>query len=181
MARLLLVFGVGFLVANLLGLAEQVRYWQRRRTALLTWPAPRPPLYQMQIGIGIALAVLFLYDLLLRPGAIEQTVGVGMMCAYYAGVVPMSARIERGFYRDGIWTDRRFVRYGSIGAIAWREEGGPILVLAARKGPKAARLPVPGPLLGAVRRLLRDLIARHDIHLGETGLHLGLRDERDDA
>jgi hypothetical protein len=39
---------------------------------------------------------------------------------------------------------------------------------------------VPGPQLGAARRLLRDLIARHDIHLGETGLHLGLRDERDD-
>ena len=35
-------FGVGFLAANLLGLAQQaLRYWRRRRTALLTWPAPR--------------------------------------------------------------------------------------------------------------------------------------------
>ena len=36
MARLLLLFGVGFLAANLLGLAQQALYWQRRRTALQT-------------------------------------------------------------------------------------------------------------------------------------------------
>jgi hypothetical protein len=182
MARLLLLFGVGFLAANLFGLAEQFLYWQRRRTALLTWPGRRPPLYQMQIGIGIALALLFFYDLLLRPGAIEQTFGVGMMCVYYAGIVPMSARIERGFYRDGVWSDRRFVRYTSIGAITWREDGEePALILAFRTGPKAARLAVPGHLFGAARRILRDLITRHDINLGEAGLRLGLRDERDDV
>jgi hypothetical protein len=181
MARLLLLFGLGFLVANLLGLAEQVAYWRRRRAALLTWPGRRPPLYHMQVGIGITLALLLIYDLVLRPGALEQTFGVGMMCVYYAAVVPMSARIERGFYRDGVWGDRRFVRYKTVGAISWREEPEPVLVLASRKGQSAARLAVPGHMFGAVRRLLRDLIARHDIALGETGLHLGLRDERDDA
>ncbi len=181
MARLLFLFGVGFLVANLIGLREQVAYWRRRRTALLTWPGRRPPLYQMQIGIGVALALLFLYDLLVRPGAVEQTFGVGMMCVYYAGIVPMTARIDRGFYRDGVWSDRRFVRYGTIGAVGWREEAEPVLVLASRKGQRAARLVVPGHLLGAVRRILRDLIARRDITLGDAGLRLGLRDERDDA
>jgi hypothetical protein len=133
MARLLFFFGLGFLVANLLGLAEQVVYWRRRQTALLTWPGRRPPFYQMQLGIGIALALLFLYDLLLRPGATDQVFGLGMMCVYYAGVVPLSARIERGFYRDGIWGDRGFVRYTSIGAISWREEAEPVLVMAFRK------------------------------------------------
>jgi hypothetical protein len=181
MTRLLLLFGIGFLAANLLGLAEQVRYWRRRRSALLTWPGRRPPFYQMQIGIGIALGLLFLFNLLVRPGAVEQTFGVGMMCVYYAGIVPMSARIQRGFYRDGVWSDRRFVRYTALGGISWREEPDPVLVLAARKGQSAARLAVPGHLFGAVRRLLRDLIARHDITLGDTGLRLGLRDERDDA
>jgi hypothetical protein len=181
MARLLLLFGVGFLVANLIGLAEQVLYWRRRRTALLTWPRKRPPLFQMQVGIGIALGLLFIYDLLLRPGAVEQTFGVGMMFVYYAGIVPMLARIERGFYRDGIWSDRRFVRYSRIGAITWREEPEPVLLLAGRRGRTATRLVVPGHLFGAVRRLLRDLIGRHAIHLADTGLHLGLRDERDDA
>jgi hypothetical protein len=181
MARLLFLFGVGFLVANLIGLAEQVLYWRRRRTALLTWPGRRPPFYQLQIGIGIALGLLFFYDLLVRPDAAEQAFGVGMMCIYYAGIVPMSARIARGFYRDGVWSDRRFVRFRAVGAISWREEPGPVLVLASRKGQHAARLSVPGHLFGAVRRLLRDLISRHDIALGDAGLHLGLRDERDDA
>jgi hypothetical protein len=181
MARLMLLFGVGFLAANLLGLAEQARYWQRRRSALLTWPGPRPPLFQMQVGIGVALGLLFAYDLLMRPGAIEQKFGVGMMFAYYAGIVPLSARIERGLYRDGIWSDRRFVGYPHVGAITWREEGAPLLLIVARHGQTATRLAVPGHLFGAVRRLLRELIAHHDIHLGETGLHLGLRDERDDV
>jgi hypothetical protein len=104
-----------------------------------------------------------------------------MMCRYYAGIVPMSARIERGFYGDGIWSDRRFLRYRSVGAISWREDPEPVLVLASRTGQRAARLSVPAHLFGAVRRLLRDLIAHHDITLGETGLRLGLRDERDDA
>lgn len=182
MARLLLFFGVGFLAGNLVGLAEQVRYWSRRRTALLTWPGRRPPFFGMQVGIGVALGLLFFYDLLLRTGAADQTFGVGMMFLYYAAAVPASARIERGFYRDGIWSDRRFVRYSRIGAISWHEEaGGQVLLVAARKGRTAARLSVPGPQLGAVRRLLRDLIGRHAIDLNDTGLKLGLRDQRDDA
>jgi hypothetical protein len=181
MSRLLLLFGVGFLAANLLGLAEQVRYWRRRRTALLTWPGARPPLFQLQVGIGVALGLLFAYDLLASPGALEQKFGVGMMFVYYAAIVPMAARIERGFYRDGVWSDRRFVRYSHVGAITWRETEAPVLLLVARHGQTATQLAVPGDLFGAVRRLLRDLIARHDIHLGETGLRLGLRDERDDA
>ena len=181
MAWLLLIFGVGFLAANLFGLVEQLRYWRRRRTALLTWPGRRPPHFRMQVWIGVALGLLFLYDLLLRPGAAQQTFGVGMMFVYYAGIVPATARIQRGFYRDGVWSDRRFVRYARIGAISWHDDVEPVLLLAARRGPTAARLAVPGHLLGAVRRLLRDLIGRHDIDLADAGLHLGLRDERDDA
>ncbi len=181
MARLLLLFGLGFLAANLFGLAELVLYWRRRRTALLTWPGRRPPHFHMQVGIGVALGLLLVYDLFLRPGAGEQTFGVGMMFAYYAGILPASSRIRRGFYRDGIWSDRRFVRYARIGAISWHGEGEPVLLLAARRGRTAARLVVPGSMLGAVRRLLRDLIGRHDIDLAEAGLQLGLKDERDDA
>ena len=155
--------------------------WRRRPTALLTWPGRRPPFFQMQIGIGVALALLFLFDVFVRPSATEQIFGVGMMCVYYAGIVPLSARIERGFYRDGVWSDRRFIRYRSIGAITWREDPEPVLLLASRARQSAARLAVPGHLFGAVRRVLRDLIARRELALGETGLHLGLRDERDDA
>jgi hypothetical protein len=181
MARLLLLFGVGFLAANLFGLGQQVLYWQRRRTALLTWPAARPALFGLQVGIGAASGLLLAYNLLLRPDAVEQAFGVGMMFAYYAGIVRLSARIERGFYRDGVWSDRRFVRYGKIGALTWREEPGPVLLLAARNGRSAVRLTVPGSQFGAVRRLLRDLIDRRVIHLEDAGLHLGLKDEREDV
>jgi hypothetical protein len=181
MARLLFLFGLGFLTANLLGLADQVRYWHRRRTALLTWRGRRPPFFQMQVGIGVALGLLFLYDLLLRPDAADQTFGVGMMFLYYAIIVPASARIERGFYRVGVWSDRRFVHYTHIGAISWHEDIEPVLLIAARQGRTATRLVVPSHLLGEVRRLLRDLIGRRDIDLADAGLHLGLRDERDDA
>jgi hypothetical protein len=181
MARLLLLFGVGFLVANLAGLVEQLQYWRRRRSALLTWRARRPPAFHLQLGIGGVLALLLLFDVIVRPSAVQQIFGVGMMCLYYACIVPVSARIERGFYRDGVWSDRRFVPYRAIGAISWRDDPAPTLVLASRRGQRAARLEVPPHQLGAVRRLLRDLIGRHDLSLGETGLHLGLRDERDDA
>ncbi len=181
MARLLLLFGIGFLAANLFGLAEQALYRRRRRTALLTWPAARPALFQMQVGIGIVAGLLLVYNLLLRSGAAEQTFGVGMMFVYYAAVVPMSSRIERGFYRDGVWSERRFVRYSRIGALTWREEPGPVLLLASRDGRSAVRLAVPGSQFGAVRRLLRDLIGRRVIHLEDAGLHLGLKDEREDV
>jgi hypothetical protein len=181
MARLLLLFGLGFLVATLSGLAQQARYWRRRRTAILTWPAPRPALFRMQVTIGVVSGLLLVYNLLVRPGAADQAFGVGMMFVYYAGIVPLSARIERGFYRDGVWSDRRFVRYGHIGALTWREDPEPALLLASRNGRSAVRLVVPGRQFGAVRRLLRDLIGSHAIHLEDAGLHLGLKDEREDV
>jgi hypothetical protein len=181
MGRLLLLFGLGFLIANLRAVGEQVRYWRRRRAALLTWPATRPPFFQMQIGIGVALGALFFFNLLVRPAAAEQLFGEGMMFLYYAYVVPMSARMERGFYGDGVWSDRGFFPYARIGGLTWREGPEPVLLLASKAGSTATRLVVPAGLYGAVRRLLRDLIARHDVHLAETGLHLGLKDERDDA
>ncbi len=125
--------------------------------------------------------LLLVYNLLLRPGAADQAFGVGMMFVYYAGIVPLSVRIERGFYRDGVWSERRFVRYRHIGALTWREEPGPVLLLAFRNGRSAVRLAVPGSQFGAVRRVLRDLIGRHVINLEDAGLHLGFRDEREDV
>ncbi|HEY3382360.1 MAG TPA: hypothetical protein VGK32_11365 [Vicinamibacterales bacterium] len=181
MARLLLLFGLGFLIADVRALVEQVRYWQRRRTALLTWPAARPPFFVLQVGIGVAIGVLFVFNLLFRPAAAEQLFGEGMMLLYYGYVVPMSTRIERGFYRDGVWTDRRFIRYGRIGAVTWREGRDPVLLLAARTDPTAALMVVPSRFYGAVRRILRDLIGTGVLKLADTGLHLGLKDYREDV
>jgi hypothetical protein len=38
---------------------------------------------------------------------------------------------------------------------------------------------VPGHLYGQARRVLRDRIRDHDLHIGGTGLDLGSRDDSD--
>jgi len=104
-----------------------------------------------------------------------------MMFLYYAYLLPLSRRIGRGFYQDGIWTDSGFVPYRRIGSISWREEREPVLLLADRERGRARRLIVPGELYGAVRRLLRDLVDRGTIHFSRPGIDLGIRDEKDDV
>jgi hypothetical protein len=179
--RLLLLFGVGFLAATARALYLHVQYWRRRRSALLLWRAARPAFYGMQVGIAAALALLLLYNLFFRLPPLETLFGEAMMFLYYAYAVPITARIERGFYADGVWSDTGFIRYARIGGIAWRDEKTPVLLLVLEGGGTARSLAVPGQHYGAVRRLLRDLIARHTIRLAGHGLDLGVKDEREDA
>ncbi len=179
--RLLLLFGVGFLVANARAFLLHYQYWRRRRHALLVWPGRRPPFYGMQVGIAVALACLLLYNIFFRVPPLATLFGEAMMFLYYAYAVPVTARIERGFYGDGVWSDTGFVKYSRIGGIAWREAKEPVLLLVAEGGGTARSLVVPGQHYGAVRRLLRDLIAQHTIRPAGHGLDLGLKDEREDA
>jgi hypothetical protein len=181
LGRLLLFFGVGFLIANARAILLHIQYWRRRRRALLVWPGPRPPFYVMQLGIAAALGLLLAFNLIFRLPPPETLFGEGMMFVYYAYAVPMSARIQRGFYGDGVWSDRTFIPYRGIGGIAWREGRDPVLLLAAEAGGTARSLLVPGQHYGAARRLLRDLIAQHAIRLSGHGLGLGVKDEREDA
>ncbi len=179
--RLLLLFGIGFLIANLRAVLQHLQYWRRRRSALLLWPGQRPPFLGLQVGIAVALGLLLVYNLFFRLPPRETLFGEAMMFIYYAYAVPMSARIQRGFYREGVWTDRGFVSYGRIGGLTWREGKDPVLLLAAESGGTARSVLVPGQQYGAVRRILRDLISQHVIRLSGHGLDLGLKDEREDA
>lgn len=179
--RLLLLFGIGFLVANARAIYLHLQFWRRRRSALLIWPGQRPPFFALQIGIAVALGFLLAYNLLFRLPSPETLFGEATMFLYYGYAVPMSARIQRGFYEDGIWSDRGFLSYRGIGGIAWREGKDPVLLLAAEGGGTARALLVPGQHYGAVRRLLRDLIGDHTIRLSGHGLDLGVKDEREDA
>jgi hypothetical protein len=97
-------------------------------------------------------------------------------------LTPLSRRIGRGFYEDGIWADSSFIPYNEVGGISWREgEHSVSLIVISRLRSLARRLAVPLEHYGAARRLLRDKIGEHAIHFTGTGLDLGEHDERDEA
>lgn len=175
----LLLLGAGFFVANTKLVLDYTRYLRRRSSALLVWPSPRPPSYTLALAIGVALGILvFVKIFVLRMQAFGET----MMFAYYAYLMPLSRRIGRGFYEDGIWADSAFIPYNEVGGISWREgEHQVTLIVVSRLRNLARRLNVPGDKYGAARRLLRDKIGEHTIHFGGTGLGLGRHDERDEA
>ena len=191
LGRILLLFGLGFLVANLRAGLELARWAKRRRNALVTWQAPKPPFYAMSLGIGVMLGLLVLLKAYMalrgnppldewfqRFGA--DAFGELMMFVYFGYMLPLSTRITRGLYGDGIWTDSAFIRYDHVGGISWKAGEPPTLIVISRLKTLARRLSVPTVALGEVRRVLRDKISTHTIEIDEgPGLHLGARDARD--
>jgi hypothetical protein len=178
-SRLLFVLGLGFLAANLKVTADLVRYQWRKRFALLTWQNPKPRYYGLNLGLGVVLGLLIAYKLFVMHRQPDQLFGEAMMFVYYGYAFPLSARISRGFYRDGIWSDSGFLPWAKISAVSWKEEGRVTLILISHFRNIARRLEVPGPLYGQARRLLRDKIRDHAIHIGGSGLDLGSRDDQD--
>ena len=176
----LVALGVLFVLVNLRVGAQLVAWWRLRRDALLSWPAPKPPFYAINLAIGVMLGVILLITAYRMPRSFSSLFGVAMMFTYYGYLLPLSTRIRRGLYRDGIWTDSGYMSYREIGGLTWRGED--TLVLASRQKTLARRLSVPGPHLGEVRHLLREEIGRHTIEFDEgPGLHLGTRDTRESA
>jgi hypothetical protein len=190
-AQILLILGIGFLVANIRIGVDGLRFLRRRSSAVLTWRGRRPRYYGLQLAIGVVLGLLLFYDVvfLRRPLplsryvvlAAPQLFGIAMMFLYYSYLMPLSRRIGRGFYADGIWAESGFVPYWKIGAVSWREAEEVALIIVLRLRNLARTLVVPGSHYAAARRLLRDKIATHDIELLRTGLELGAHDERDDV
>jgi hypothetical protein len=175
----LLLLGAGFLVANARLIVQYVRFLRLRRSALLTWPSPRPPYYGLALGIGVATGLLMFFKVVVSH---QQAFGETMMFLYYGYLMPLSRRIGRGFYEDGIWADSTFIPYNEVGGISWREgEHSVSLIVISRLRNLARRLAVPLEHYGAARRLLRDKIGEHEIHFSGTGLDLGAHDERDEA
>ncbi len=174
---ILLLLGVGFLVANARLILDYVRFLRRRRGALLAWPSPKPPYYGMALAIGVVMGLLVFYKLVFLR---RQAFGEGMMFLYYGYLLPLNRQITRGFFEEGIWADTAFVPYNEVGGISWREgEHEVTLIIISRLRNLARRLVVPGEHYAAARRLLRDKIAAHAIHFSGTGLDLGEHDERD--
>ena len=175
MTRLLMLLGFGFLCANVRVFGQFIRFLQIRSSALLTWPRPKPQFYGLLLTIGGVLVILIVLKLVWLK---QQIFGEMMMLVYYAGALPLSMRISRGFYQDGIWAESGFVPYSRIGGLSWREEEQVTLVLIHRMRTFAQSLVVPTRYYGAARRLLRDKIASHDIHFTGKSLDLGTHDDR---
>lgn len=178
--QVLFLFGVGFLVANLKVTADLVLFRLRRKTALLVWEAVKPPYYGFTLALGVMLGLLLAFKLFVQHRPLPQLFGEAMMFVYYGYVFPLSTKISRGFYRDGVWSDSGFMKWGQISAVSWKEEGGRVaLLLISHFRNIARRLEVPGPLYGQARKLLREKIKAQDIHIGGAGLDLGSRDDTD--
>lgn len=173
---MLLLLGVGFFCANLRLLAQFVRFLSIRSSALLTWPGRRPPFYPLLLVLGAVLALLIVYKLAILRQHPIQVFGESMMLLYYAYALPLSSRIGRGFYEDGIWADGGFIPYSRIGGLSWREGEQLRLVMIYRMRTFARALVVPERYYGAARRLLRDKIAAHDIQFTGKALDLGEED-----
>ncbi len=203
--RILFLFGIGFLAANVKFLVDWLRFRVRKRSALLIWQAPKPKFYGLCLAMALMLGLLVMFKLGYQQRPLSHVFGEAMMFVYYGYAVPLSTRIGRGFYEDGIWADSGFMRYRQITGISWREHGGaparedatthtPLrpealgqpdmpghvtLLLVSRLKSLAERLEVPANLYGQARKLLRDKIKAHDIQLEAGGLVLGAHDERD--
>lgn len=178
-AGTLLVLGAGFMVANARLVLELMRFRRRRRGALLVWRTPPPPYYGLTLALGLVTGLLMAFKVLFVR---RQVFGEAMMFLYFGYLVPLSRRIARGFYEEGIWADSSFIRYNEVGGISWREgEHSVSLVLISRVRSMARRLAVPPEHYGAARRLLRDKIGGHEMHFAGTGLDLGGHDERGEA
>lgn len=174
--QVLFLFGLGFLGANIKVGADLIRYRRKRDGALLVWPRPRPKYFSFAVLLGIVQALLLTAFVLLRRPA-PQIFGLAMMLIYFLAAMPLSTRIDRGFYRDGVWADSGFVPWGRISGVSWREN--PLtLVLISHVRSFAQHLEVPGGLYGEARKVLRDRIEAHDIHMGHS-LGLAERDDRD--
>lgn len=180
LAQVLYLFGIGYFIANMLVVADVVRFRRRIRTALVTWPSPRPPFYRLSLGIGASLLLLIVLRMTIQRVAPWDLFGETMMCLYYGYAIVLRRQVRRGLYRDGVWTDAGFMRWEQIEGVSWRErEGGVMLVLVRRARQIARTLAVPGGAYGEVRRVLRDKVAEHAIQFRGTGLDLGVRDDRD--
>ena len=174
----LLIIGAGFLIANARLFLDYLKFRRLRGRALLTWPSPRPRNYLMTLALGITTGILVLNKLVVK----RYPFGELMMFLYFACLTPLTQRIGRGFYQDGIWADAAFIPYNEVGGISWRESENAVwLVVISRLRNLARKLAVPAEHYAAARRLLREKIGEHEIHFSGTGLDLGERDERDEA
>ena len=164
--RLFTVLGVGFLAASVRLFLQFSQFLRLRSSAVLIWPGRKPPFYMLLLALGAILSVIIVVKLALLQMPPKDVFGETMMLVYYAYAVPLSLKIGRGFYQDGIWSDGGFIPYSHIGGLTWREGEQVTLVLMHRMRAFARRLVVPERPLrrGAASAARQDRRARHPLH-----------------
>jgi hypothetical protein len=168
----LLGLGIYFSVLLFRGMKGYLLFRRVRPTALLTWRVQRPAHFNFLLGLGIvATGLTLLNGYLGRP--FHHVYGQAVMALYFILMVPLSATIDLGLYRDGVWADSGFLPYARIGRMAFRETPEIVLILLPRGGgPASFRLPVPPEEYGNVRKLLEEK-RRANVLKVESGI-LGL-------
>jgi hypothetical protein len=149
----LLGLGLYFAVQLGRGLMAYRRYVRLSPTAVVTWPAPRPPLAAGLFVLGLVGAATAAFNAWMqRP--LFHVLGLALMAVYFLVMVPLDLRIRPGLYRDGVWADRGFLRWGDVARIAFVETPLIVLLLQPRRGGASFRLRVPPGEYGMVRKLL---------------------------
>lgn len=158
------------LVARALG--RYLLFRRVRRTAVLTWPARRPPHLVFLLGLGVLSAALaVIHGVLDRP--FHHVYSQAVMALYFIFFVPLLARIPLGFYEEGVWADTGFLPYAKIGRLAFRESPEIVLILMPRGSRRAAfHLPVPPEDYGAARKVLEEKIRARALKVDEAILGL---------
>jgi hypothetical protein len=154
----LLGVGVYFSVLILRGILGLLLFRRVRQQALLTWRA-RPPAYRtLLMALGVIATALTVVTLV-RQRPFFHVYSQAVMALYFMLMVPLAARIPRGLYGDGIWTDVGFLRYGRIKRMAFRETPDIVLILITRgRLASTQRMWVPPGEYGAVRKLLEEKV-----------------------
>jgi hypothetical protein len=167
----LLGVGIYFSVLVVRGLLGYLRFRRVRPTALLTWPGRPPSHFRFLLGLGVLSLVLTVINgYLNRP--FHHVYGLAVMALYFMLMVPLSARIDLGLYRDGVWADTGFLPYAKIKRIAFDEGREIVLRLLARGRSGAVVLPIPRDEYGAVRKILDEKIRERAVNMEEGILPL---------
>jgi len=156
--------GLYFAVQLVRGLAGYRRFRRVWPTALLTWPTPPPAQLTWLLLLGVAGAITAAMNLWLRR-PLHHVLGLGLMAAYFLGLVPLARRIRLGLYRDGVWAHRGFLAWGEVARIAFVETPQVVLLLQPRRGGASFKLPVPAEEYGTVRKLLHEKARSGDLRL----------------
>jgi hypothetical protein len=170
----LLGLGIYFSVLLVRGLAGYVRFRRVWPTALLTWPGRRPAHFRLLLALGVVSAALaVIHGWLALP--FHHVYSQAVMSLYFILMVPLSARIHLGLYRDGVWADTGFLPYERIARMAFREapQGSEVMLILLPRGRSGSfRLPVPREDYGAVRKVLEEKVRARVVNMDQGILGL---------